>query len=1110
MHVGGERVTFCLVADGHGGREAAAYCCDNVINSIAEAAADGSSAALNEAAETAFFSAHLAVRLLPRCTAGCTLSVCALNMARRELSIWNVGDSLGLLVHAGGYMQLGDSHRLEYSEAEQQRCLSLGARLGRALNDEGQPEGGLRAYPGGLAVTRGIGDADCGDIVCPTPAYSTHPLPPDGGAVVLCSDGVWDHASNEDVSRILLDGRYTSAASAALSVVKRVLKTRGLMDDTTAVVILFGGEEPGEKAPAPSSGLMSFARSPRRKSRERQTSGEGDELRPSTSFLRRMSKEGPAHEMDQSMSASKTESTTLGEYEEGLIVTAESVTPGKQVSGPTQANNNNNNNSSSQGGTPGIDASPFGQRAGLYCLPSTHAQTAHSLNSSIHSESSSDSSIPPFMHPALRKDNSVRGGNAFIEENMEDLMNGTIAFSPSGSSPSTAARAAARQAREDLPTIFSRPTTADPKHRSVLNEAMNGNAPAPSPDGSPEPRAQAPFTRRPELPKQLPPVLTSPRLVVPGDHAVPEWGDSPSASPPEQRAGSFNKKRGSKLAVNTSGSPYSPAPRAADASGSTGTNGISQPDSPKLSADSGSPSFSKERRRSQLSQWTGSGRVKRQSLSTMFDSTVQKGAGILSSPASRRRSFMPAALMKKEGSGLSKNSPPQPLPWHGSPTSLAAPDSVEGLRVKAKPSPEITRRSNSRNPSHDSDEQPVSSSSYVPKDDTGSSKDERFDNSRETENNSNHSGGAWHISSGEAQPNTRVVQYSQFSNLTYLGAGEFATVHAEVLDGAPVALKILKQSKRNEAGAVKGLKREIMLMSLMAHPNVLRALALGEEHGKPFMVVEKLGRTLQSELPGDFDATPFWSRIPQCKKWPLSRALHCAIQLGSALAYCHDEAFVGYRVLHRDVKPANIGFKPDGQLVLFDFGLATLWTRDDAGSSGGAGGQAVGEAASDAPRKLTGETGSLRYMAPEVANSQPYNHKAEVFSFATVLWEMACHRRPFEGYSPDVFRSALQNGHRPVRAHHACMHTTTRKKFNARSDFSLSLSLCAYLSLSQRIPKKWDAELRALISTCWNVDQSSRPNFHQIVPRLREFQQKEERLEAKRTKLKTYLRAMYP
>ena len=88
------------------------------------------------------------------------------------------------------------------------------------------------------------------------------------------------------------------------------------------------------------------------------------------------------------------------------------------------------------------------------------------------------------------------------------------------------------------------------------------------------------------------------------------------------------------------------------------------------------------------------------------------------------------------------------------------------------------------------------------------------------------------------------------------------------------------------------------------------------------------------------------------------------------------------------------------------------------------------------------------------------------------------------------------------------MHARTQLRAKSSTAADFSLSLC--LSLSQRIPKKWDAELRALISTCWNVDHGSRPNFHQIVPRLREFQQKEERLEAKRTKLKTYLRAMYP
>ena len=97
---------------------------------------------------------------------------------------------------------------------------------------------------------------------------------------------------------------------------------------------------------------------------------------------------------------------------------------------------------------------------------------------------------------------------------------------------------------------------------------------------------------------------------------------------------------------------------------------------------------------------------------------------------------------------------------------------------------------------------------------------------------------------------------------------------------------------------------------------------------------------------------------------------------------------------------------PDGRLVIFDFGLATLWARDALDTDG------------DAPRNLTGETGSLRYMAPEVASSQPYNHKAEVFSFATVLWEMASHRKPFDQYTAETFVAALNNNIRPVGAAH--------------------------------------------------------------------------------------------
>ena len=58
--------------------------------------------------------------------------------------------------------------------------------------------------------------------------------------------------------------------------------------------------------------------------------------------------------------------------------------------------------------------------------------------------------------------------------------------------------------------------------------------------------------------------------------------------------------------------------------------------------------------------------------------------------------------------------------------------------------------------------------------------------------------------------------------------------------------------------------------------------------------------------------------------------------------------------------------------------------------------------------------GSLRYMAPEVAMFQPYNHKAEIYSFAIVLWEMTHLRRPFETMTSDNFEQRVcQQAERP-------------------------------------------------------------------------------------------------
>ena len=77
-----------------------------------------------------------------------------MNVHRSELSAWNVGDSLALLVHNGGYEVLSESHRLADNLDEQTRVVALGAKLGRALDHDNQPGGPIRSWPGGLAGAR--------------------------------------------------------------------------------------------------------------------------------------------------------------------------------------------------------------------------------------------------------------------------------------------------------------------------------------------------------------------------------------------------------------------------------------------------------------------------------------------------------------------------------------------------------------------------------------------------------------------------------------------------------------------------------------------------------------------------------------------------------------------------------------------------------------------------------------------------------------------------------------------------------------------------------------------------------------------------------------------
>jgi len=121
--------------------------------------------------------------------------------------------------------------------------------------------------------------------------------------------------------------------------------------------------------------------------------------------------------------------------------------------------------------------------------------------------------------------------------------------------------------------------------------------------------------------------------------------------------------------------------------------------------------------------------------------------------------------------------------------------------------------------------------------------------------------------------------------------------------------------------------------------------------------------------------------------------LTVAYDIASALEYLHDR-----NVIYRDLKPDNIGFDVRGDAKLFDFGLATEFDASKVMGS----------------YRLTGNTGTMRYMAPEVALSQGYTEKADVYSFGIVLWQVVALETPHGEVSDDaIYRKVIHCGARP-------------------------------------------------------------------------------------------------
>jgi len=277
------------------------------------------------------------------------------------------------------------------------------------------------------------------------------------------------------------------------------------------------------------------------------------------------------------------------------------------------------------------------------------------------------------------------------------------------------------------------------------------------------------------------------------------------------------------------------------------------------------------------------------------------------------------------------------------------------------------------------------------------------------------------------------------SDMKFLGAGEFCSVFSSTIDGGKsIAIKMLRPNKLASQSAARDLEFEMHLMSRMSHRHVLRCIGTSVSSAEPdrkFLALSTLRSTLHDALPPPPlpDGTSTINRLAALKRWPMARALQLGLELAIAMRYLHHECFANYRLLHRDIKPKNLGLMHDGRLVVFDFGISKLVSRSAAAEQDGF--------------KMTGMCGSLRYMAPEVAQHRLYNHLAEVYSFAIVLWEMVALRRPFESVVSNDFEIRVCVRHE-------------RPKVNE---------------------KKWPPQLCSLLTSCWAPEFRERPEFIDIV-----------------------------
>jgi eukaryotic-like serine/threonine-protein kinase len=229
-------------------------------------------------------------------------------------------------------------------------------------------------------------------------------------------------------------------------------------------------------------------------------------------------------------------------------------------------------------------------------------------------------------------------------------------------------------------------------------------------------------------------------------------------------------------------------------------------------------------------------------------------------------------------------------------------------------------------------------------------------------------------------PGTKLGPYEIQSLLGSGGMGEVYRAHDSRLNRI-VAIKVLPTSYSADAERLQRFVQEARSAAALNHPNILSIFDIGEAGGAPYIVSELLeGQTLRERI----------------RSGPLSsrKAIDYALQAARGLAAAHEKGIV-----HRDLKPENLFLTYDDRVKILDFGLAKL-TRPESE----AGADAATVQVNTEPGQIMGTAG---YMSPEQVRGKPADHRSDIFSFGSILYEMLSGQRAFRGETPADTMSAI-------------------------------------------------------------------------------------------------------